>query len=383
MIKCSQTSGIFHSRYLGYINQLLLLDWAGPLPITQDGYAFVLLMVDGFSGYLHTIPYTHKSGENVVDGILTWISLFGCPDMWCTDNDSVFISTICTQLRTVLGIRSEDVPTYSPTSQGAVERQVRILKEGIQLLCNDSIDSHVSWTTYLKAIQWNANTTIRYHAHSPFQLMFGRDPVDPLRANYGVVASRSLQFEDYDVYIADLKSKLQTIHSYWLSKSQEIKTTTIDRQCPPSSITVKPDDVCFRISIVSGRRVFLGKVRVLRQCGSNTFACLDENNAEILAHGYQLIPIPPHEHRSMIQLDTPVSDLSVQTPTTSPDRTFYTIDKVIAYHPNRGYLVSWVDFDDSYNSWQRAMDMPPGCKAAMRRARNAYTRARSDSTGEH
>jgi hypothetical protein len=80
-------SGTFNPRKLQAPNQLLLCDWSGPHQPSVAGYQYILVMVDAYSSYSIALPYRHKLSENTADGLLHWISLFGCPDRWSSDND--------------------------------------------------------------------------------------------------------------------------------------------------------------------------------------------------------------------------------------------------------------------------------------------------------
>ena len=50
----------------------------------------------------------------------------------------------------------------------------------------------------------------------------------------------------------------------------------------------------------------------------------------------------------------------------------YLIEKVLEFHPRRGYLCHWLGFPESDRTWQRSRDMPLQCADEMRRVRNAY-----------
>ena len=50
----------------------------------------------------------------------------------------------------------------------------------------------------------------------------------------------------------------------------------------------------------------------------------------------------------------------------------YVISNVLAYVPDKGYLVSWKGFDDKFNSWQLSADMPADLSEEMRKARDVH-----------
>ena len=103
------------------------------------------------------------------------MSLFGVPDRWASDNDSTFIAETCRNLRALLGIRDEPVPTYSPTTQGAVERAYRTIKEGFDtiILAQEGDEAPIDWPSLVNACIFTANANERFAGVSPFEVMLG------------------------------------------------------------------------------------------------------------------------------------------------------------------------------------------------------------------
>jgi transposase InsO family protein len=364
--KSNQTSGTFNPRKLQAPNQLLLADWAGPFAPSAAAYQYVLLLVDAFSGYSIALPFRHKSAENTADGLLEWISLFGTPDRWSSDNDSTFIASTITNIRAMLGIKDEAVPSYSPSTQGAVERSVRTLKEGIDtiMLSQSSDDVPVDWPTLLKACVFNSNATERYGGVTPFEVMLGRKPVDTLTAAYGVVGDRDRSdTSTIGEYVLKLKEKLSEIQAYWRSKSMEIKNRASDLECDGFFNKLDQNDRCVRVTYISGRRLLLGQVVVVGKIGTNTYRVRCEDGEICDCHGYQLIKIYDHPAR--------VFDVSKYRPTLdTDDEDYFVISKILEYHPERGYRVEWEGYSGS--TWQRASDMPSAFRKGMKKARDRF-----------
>ena len=51
---------------------------------------------------------------------------------------------------------------------------------------------------------------------------------------------------------------------------------------------------------------------------------------------------------------------------------FYIIEKVIRYHPEKGYFVHWKGYPKSDRTWQLPEDMPSGFIKEMKKAREQY-----------
>ena len=57
--------GYFDSRKISVVNQLLVLDWAGPLPTTANGERFCLVVEDALKGFVFSKGYRTKTARDV------------------------------------------------------------------------------------------------------------------------------------------------------------------------------------------------------------------------------------------------------------------------------------------------------------------------------
>jgi hypothetical protein len=360
-VPCITTKGLsktssFNPRQLCYPNQLILCDWIGPLPKSLEGYEFLLIVVDGFSSFVFVVPFRFKSAENTAQGLLKWISLFGCPDKWASDNDSTFISQTISEFRKLFGIKEVMVPTYSPSTQGMVERAVRTIKEGIQtsLIGYDNHEVPIDWPVLIDACVFNANSVERFGNISPFEVMLGRKPRSPWDGMFGTDTD-FIRNGTQSEYVSQMRIHLKDIYDFWASKSLEIKNKVADQSCNGEFDLFKQDDNCLRVAYINGRRSILGQVKVIRSIGTNSYTVTDGTKEEIV-QGYQLILIPKHPDR--IELNVPIKRDEL-----------FEIESVVDYDPVKGYLVQWVGFGRDYDSWQFARDMPTSFRKDMKRVR--------------
>ena len=359
IVKSNRTSGTFHSRKLQYVNQLIVCDWCGPLEPSLNGERYCLIIVDAFSGFTFALPFKNKNAFNVVEGMLTYAALFGYPESFSSDNDPSFVGAICSQLRQTLGISSETIPTYSPATSGVAEEAVKKVKQTIAVFSQES--EIIDWPVLLRGIMFCANSTPRYHSDiCPFLVMFGRTPVDPLNVSYGFVPERNHESLNDDEYVKELKAKLSEITSYWQSKVMESRNKATDATVDDLYCSLEPGDICVRVSYVSGRRRVHGRVKILNRVeGSsdlfNVFNFSLEKN-EVIG-GHHLIKQLHHPDR--------------QYPAVTNYESFYLIEDVLRYEPSKGYLVHWLGYPSSEDSWQKAKDMPldPWIQERMRQLR--------------
>ena len=110
--------------------EIVHMDLVGPLPTTDEGYKYILTMMDSFSGIIQAIPLYESSSNEVCDAILQyWIPYYGRMDIILTDNGGQFRGDLMTALRTLFGIKALFTTEYHPQTNGQLERWHRYPKQ--------------------------------------------------------------------------------------------------------------------------------------------------------------------------------------------------------------------------------------------------------------
>lgn len=369
--KSNRVSGVLNSRKLQFVNQLIVCDWAGPLAPNPSGFRFCLFVVDAFSGFVYAQAFKNKTAADAVEGILSYASLFGFPERFSSDNDPSFCGEVNSKFREAVGIIGETVPTYSPASSGSAEAAVKRLKEALTIW---AVESEIfDWVLLLKGIVFSANSTPRYHSQlSPFEIMLGRKPSDPLIASLGCIPE--IHDESPENYVSRLRVKLNEICLFWRSKVMEARNRAVDSMNNDCVVALSPGDRCLRVCYVSGRRKVLYECEIIERVRSSSRFRVRKSGSstEEEAHAYQLIKLTRHPDRIYPSRSTPVP-----APTPAYE-SYYIIQAVLEYCPQRGYFVDWRGYPASERSWQRPRDMPPDpeIREGMRLARMRYHNSR-------
>ena len=123
------------------------LDIVGPLPTTEQGFSYLLTMVDRTTRWLEAVPMRTMESSACVEALIgTWISRYGVPACITTDQGRQFESSLWQALCSRLGVQHIHTTAYHPQSNGMVERAHRQLKDTLRArLAGPNWASHLLW----------------------------------------------------------------------------------------------------------------------------------------------------------------------------------------------------------------------------------------------
>ena len=100
----------------------------GPLPISQSGNSYLLVLGDYFTRCMEAYPIPDQQAETVARKLVNeFISRFGVPLEIHSDQGRNFESELFQHVCSELGITKTRTTPYRPSSNGLVERFNRIL----------------------------------------------------------------------------------------------------------------------------------------------------------------------------------------------------------------------------------------------------------------
>ena len=142
----------------------------GPIPRANNGYKYIIVVIDWFSKFVVARPMKSKSAVQTAGTMYDILhSLPRLPNTVQTDNGSEFGKEF-TELLQSYGIVHIKSRPYSPTSQGLVERFNDTMKTRLGTLMN--INHTKNWVQYLDQVIDSYNS-IRNSVtgYSPYELM--------------------------------------------------------------------------------------------------------------------------------------------------------------------------------------------------------------------
>ena len=145
---------------------------------------------------IHLVDYcTRLSASSFIpnknsDTILTfifkiWVSIYGAPEKFLTDNGGEFVNEKFIEMAESLGITAKTTAAETPWSNGLIERYNLVLADMVNKVLDDTQchpDLRVSCCINAK------NSLHSVHGFSPYQLAIGRNPKLPFVLNEKVPA---------------------------------------------------------------------------------------------------------------------------------------------------------------------------------------------------
>ncbi|XP_039313009.1 uncharacterized protein LOC120359490 [Solenopsis invicta] len=177
------------------------MDIMGPLPMTEDGYSYILTIQDLLSKYSLAIPLRCTTASDIAEAFVNeFICTFGVPKAVLTDQGRNFVSSLMKNVARKFKIKQCRTTAYRPQSNGSVERSHHVLCEYLKQFVEKD-----NWNEYLRLACFSYNTSVHEGIwYTPHELVFGKvaetpssDPPLDMEKN-----------ETYSQYLSDLFNKI-------------------------------------------------------------------------------------------------------------------------------------------------------------------------------
>jgi len=193
--RCNKSKAPLHPLpIVGTPFKRIAFDLVGPYPCTSKGHKYILTSICYFSRYPEAIPLKKVDEQSVATAMIEIFSRSGIPSEILTDQGSVFMGKLMSQLCSMLGIKPIRTSPYHPQTDGLLERWHSDLLAMLKKAASDKKD----WDLYLPYVLFAYRQTPHtVTGFSPFQLIYGfnvRGPLEILRDNWidGCVSDMNL-----------------------------------------------------------------------------------------------------------------------------------------------------------------------------------------------
>ena len=108
---------------LKVLYQLIAIDYSGPFPATPQGNKYVLTITDYFTKWVIAIPLPNKTAKTTAEALYEhYICIRGVPSKILSDQGPHFNNQLITAFTHILGCHHIKSTSYSPQTNGVIER---------------------------------------------------------------------------------------------------------------------------------------------------------------------------------------------------------------------------------------------------------------------
>lgn len=185
--------------------ELVEMDLIGPLPVTKDGYQYILTAIDCLSRWVEAFPLRSPSASEVADSMYKMVLLHGCPHQILTDLGPEFNNKFNQCICQRLGVERSFTSPYPPQTNSLVENASKSIKRALRKMVDDNGSR---WEEFLDPVLFSLRIKVNPTTKSsPFQLRFCADPVFPkVSENYPIPDLNTLKEEFCKEYGIDMTS---------------------------------------------------------------------------------------------------------------------------------------------------------------------------------
>ena len=162
--------------------QQVAIDILGPLPETERGNRYVLVIADHFTKWTEAFAMSNMEAHTVAElFVYNFVCRFGAPDYLHTDQDRNFESNLFREICKLLGVLKNRTTPYHPQSDELVQWFNHTL------LNMAAQDRECDWDLQLPLIMMAYRTSIQESTGAtPFSFMFGREAHLPIDVMFGM-----------------------------------------------------------------------------------------------------------------------------------------------------------------------------------------------------
>ena len=184
------------------------LDFLGPLPKTEHGNEYVLMMVDQFTKWVECIPLPTQTAEETARAAVNeFFARFGYPFQIFTDQGRNFESKLFTAVCEVLRIHKARTTPYRPSANGQVERYNRTLMDAVRCFIRKS---QRNWDEHISQIAGALRSSVNRHTgYTPNKVMLGREVNHPADLMFGTTHVEKLSV---DGYVTSMEDAIKMAH---------------------------------------------------------------------------------------------------------------------------------------------------------------------------
>ena len=156
------------------LNQKIMIDTIGPLPESDEGYRFIMVVIDCFSRYVELYALKEVTALATARKLLEHFARNGTPGIIQTDQGTQFVNELINELVLLLGVETTAILAHSKEENAIVERVNKEVMRHLRALVYEIAKQRNEWPHLVPLPQRICNSEIvESTGVSPNDLKFG------------------------------------------------------------------------------------------------------------------------------------------------------------------------------------------------------------------
>ena len=221
----------------GYPLKRVALDILGPLPESDSGNKYIMVVGDYFTKWTEAYPIPNQEAVTVTRKLVDeFVSRFGAPEHLHSDQGRNFESSLFKEACKLLGIVKTRKCPYHPESDGIIERFNRTV---LSMLSNYVDDRQRDWDRHLPHVMMAYRSCVHESTkYTPFYMIFGRDVKLPVDVIFGRTPDQPQERVEYARHLRDSLEAAHHLARTHLQAAQRRQKDFYDRRVAGSPFSV-------------------------------------------------------------------------------------------------------------------------------------------------
>lgn len=153
----------------------LHMDILGPLTTSNEGYKYILLIVDSFSKFPEAFPLKTQDSKEIANVLFSEIfARYGAPKVIVSDRGQNFLSKLVTAVCEIFQVTRHFTSSYHPQTNSTCERMNSTIAQCLRTYVNST---QTNWSKLLPGVMMAIRMSPCTQASnfSPYHLVFGKE----------------------------------------------------------------------------------------------------------------------------------------------------------------------------------------------------------------
>ena len=192
----------------GYPFERMALDIMGPLPTTESGNKYILVVGDYFTKWKEAFAIPNQEAKTVAEKLVNEvIARYGAPEKIHSDQGRNFEAQLFKEMCTLFNIEKTRTTPYHPESDGMIERLNRTLQD---MLAKYVSGHQRDWDEHLPLVMMAYRSSVHASTqYTPFYLLFGHEVRLPVDIMFGRQPDHQPEVSEY---VRNLRDTLEDVH---------------------------------------------------------------------------------------------------------------------------------------------------------------------------